>query len=132
MTRNDSACDAILVGLEHYYDAESNRVDIDSHVNSCPECQARLEQIRERLRDLACRDVVELVTDYLESSLEPDLRIRFDDHIRLCQGCRDYLEQMRRCLELLGRVGRESGASDRKGAISARLLEAYRARYPAG
>lgn len=55
----------------------------------------------------ACRGVVELVTDYLEGSLEPDLRARFEAHLVDCDGCAIYLEQMRATIEAAGSVNLE-------------------------
>lgn len=45
--------------------------------------------------DLPCQEFVELVTDYLEEVLPPDLRERFGAHLRVCEGCELYLGQMR-------------------------------------
>jgi len=53
-----------------------------------------------------CRDVVELMTDYLEGTLSPADLARFEDHIAGCGGCRAYLEQMRKTLEVTGRIAR--------------------------
>ena len=56
---------------------------------------------------LTCRELVELVTDYLEDALpEPD-RARFDAHISGCDGCTTYLAQMRRTIALTGRLGED-------------------------
>ena len=51
-----------------------------------------------------CRDLVELVTDYLEGSLTPTDRARFDQHLALCDGCRYHLEQMKTTIRLTGRL----------------------------
>jgi anti-sigma factor RsiW len=53
---------------------------------------------------LTCREVVELVTDYLEGRLSRRDRRRFDRHIAACDGCTAYLEQMRLTVAALGRV----------------------------
>jgi anti-sigma factor RsiW len=54
--------------------------------------------------DLTCREMVELVTDYLEDRLKPDERARFEAHLALCEGCRVYLEQVRQTVRALGRL----------------------------
>jgi len=46
-------------------------------------------------RELACKDIVELVTAYLEDALAPADRERFEEHLVFCDGCDRYLEQMR-------------------------------------
>ena len=53
--------------------------------------------------DLDCRDVVEVVTDYLEGDLAPDHRHRFDRHLAACEDCQVYLEQLRTVLRVAGR-----------------------------
>ena len=52
--------------------------------------------------DLACKELVELVTDYLDGALPEHDRVRLEDHLALCDGCRSYLEQMRATIELTG------------------------------
>jgi predicted anti-sigma-YlaC factor YlaD len=54
--------------------------------------------------EMACRELVEVVTDYLDGALgELDQR-RFEAHLAECDGCRDYLDQMRRTVDAVGRV----------------------------
>jgi anti-sigma factor RsiW len=36
---------------------------------------------------------VELVADYLDDALSPDLRARFEEHLAGCDGCTTYLSQ---------------------------------------
>jgi anti-sigma factor RsiW len=54
--------------------------------------------------ELSCRELVELVTDYLENALPPAERVRFEEHLIACPGCQMYLEQMRQTIDALGRV----------------------------
>jgi anti-sigma factor RsiW len=72
-------------------------------------------------RELACQEVVELVTAYLEDALAPDDRERFEEHLVFCDGCGAYLEQMRATIRLTGRLQRELPAE-----LQERLLEAFR------
>jgi anti-sigma factor (TIGR02949 family) len=73
-------------------------------------------------QDLDCRDVVEVVTDYLEGEMAPDDRRRFDRHLALCEGCQDYLEQMRTVIRLAGRPTVEAVPPE----TMAGLLRAFR------
>jgi anti-sigma factor RsiW len=57
-----------------------------------------------RAAGLTCREVVELVTNYLEGALSRRNRRRFEAHIAACHGCTTYLDQMRLTIEALGRV----------------------------
>lgn len=66
-------------------------------------------------RDLTCRELVEIITDYLEGALSPADRARFEAHIRTCDGCHAYLEQMRTTIRLAGTLTEnhvEPGARD--------------------
>jgi anti-sigma factor RsiW len=42
-----------------------------------------------------CREVVELVTNYLEGQRAPGDRERFEMHLAICEPCVTHLEQMR-------------------------------------
>ena len=56
------------------------------------------------LAHLNCRELVELVTAYLEDDLSSGERKRFEAHLAGCEGCTTYVEQMRRTIELTGRL----------------------------
>jgi predicted anti-sigma-YlaC factor YlaD len=53
---------------------------------------------------MTCRELTELVTDYLEKKLPFLDRLRFQLHIGLCAGCRAYLRQMRHTIRVLGHL----------------------------
>jgi anti-sigma factor RsiW len=55
-----------------------------------------------------CRQVVELMTDYLDGALSAGDRARFEEHIAGCDGCRAYLAQLRTTREVVGRLAEES------------------------
>lgn len=54
--------------------------------------------------ELSCRELVALVTDYLEGALSPTERVRFEAHLAVCTGCRRHLDQMRRTIASVGRL----------------------------
>ena len=58
--------------------------------------------------DLTCKELVELVTEYLEGALPPEDRDRFEQHLVLCDGCGRYLEQMRTTIAMAGELTEES------------------------
>ena len=60
------------------------------------------------LGGLTCKEIVELVTDYIEGALPADLRARFDRHMSACDPCVVYLEQMRQTIATLGKLPEES------------------------
>jgi anti-sigma factor RsiW len=55
-------------------------------------------------RDVACRELVELVTEYLEGALPPDEVLAVEAHLAGCGGCERYLDQMRATVRALGSV----------------------------
>jgi anti-sigma factor RsiW len=57
-----------------------------------------------RRNELACRQMVELITDYLEGALPRSQRRRFDAHLAGCEHCSEYLVQMRATIRLTGRL----------------------------
>ena len=72
-------------------------------------------------RELACREIVELVTAYLEDALDAADRERFEEHLVFCDGCGNYLEQLRTTVRLSSRARQELPAE-----LEAQLLEAFR------
>jgi MFS family permease len=44
--------------------------------------------------ELACQELVELVTDYLDGALPPDLKNKFQQHLNGCGGCAEYVRQV--------------------------------------
>jgi anti-sigma factor RsiW len=57
---------------------------------------------------LTCKELVELVTDYLEGTLAPPEKERFDEHLGACPPCGVYLLQMRQTVRALGRLTEEN------------------------
>ncbi len=55
--------------------------------------------------ELACRELVELVTDYLDGVLPNDWRAGFEAHLAGCDGCTDYVRQIRITLQALASLG---------------------------
>ena len=75
-----------------------------------------------RSEPLACQELVELVTAYLEGYLAPAERTRFEEHLATCPGCRTYLQQMRMTLRALDRVPEPSISTETRE----QLLRLYR------
>jgi anti-sigma factor RsiW len=72
--------------------------------------------------EIACVELVELVTAYLENALSADDRVRFEQHLAICEGCDAYLEQMRETIRLSGTLREEQLDGEARGA----LLHAFR------
>jgi anti-sigma factor RsiW len=69
-----------------------------------------------------CDDFVELVTAYLEGTLDPATAQRFAGHLAECEGCGRYLDQIRVTMEALGHLPAQSLTPDIRDA----LLSAFR------
>ena len=54
--------------------------------------------------EMTCRELVELVTDYLEGTLPGQDRMRLQAHLDECPYCEEYIGQMRRTVAVLGRL----------------------------
>lgn len=63
---------------------------------------------------MTCKELVELVTEYLEGTLPEDLRLRMEQHLSGCSGCTNYVEQMRQMIQLTGQVREENLSPEQK------------------
>jgi len=72
--------------------------------------------------ELACRELVELVTDYLDEVLDAEARARVDAHLTECDGCTTYVDQVRQTVATMRRLP----PMPVPPALMARLLAAFR------
>ena len=77
---------------------------------------------------LTCREVVELVSAYLDGALPGDLRSAVEAHVNGCDGCRIVLDEFRDTIRMTGMLT-EAQLTD---AQRATLLEAFRGWQGAG
>ena len=60
-------------------------------------------EVTQRAHELACKQLVELVADYLDDALSPEIKARFEEHLAGCDGCTAYLGQTQQIIaELKG------------------------------
>ena len=71
---------------------------------------------------MTCREVVELMTDYLDGALSAADRARFEHHLTGCDGCTAYLAELRTARMLMGRVAVEPVPEP----LKAELMNAFR------
>jgi anti-sigma factor RsiW len=71
------------------------------------------------LAHLNCRELVELVTAYLEDDLTAGERKRFDAHLAACDGCTAYVAQMRRTIGLTGTLRVDDVSREAEEALRA-------------
>jgi anti-sigma factor RsiW len=73
-------------------------------------------------RDLTCKELVELVTGYLDGGLRGRRRRRFEAHLAACDGCTRFLRQMEATIRLTGNLTEEQVTEEQKAV----LLTAFR------
>ncbi len=80
---------------------------------------------------VACRQLVELITDYLEDTLPPARRRAVQAHLDACGNCLEYLAQMRQVIALnRDTFAARPGLDELPPALLDIVLEAYRQRTP--
>lgn len=75
-----------------------------------------------KLRELLCKEVVELVNEYLGHRLAEDERRAFDAHLETCPPCTTYLEQMKTVLKVAGSLEQSPVSAD----VEQELLTLFR------
>jgi anti-sigma factor RsiW len=72
--------------------------------------------------EITCKELVALVTEYLEDRLPLPARTRFELHICTCPGCRVHLAQMRALVRASGHLAED----DLPTAAREQLLALFR------
>ncbi len=72
--------------------------------------------------EMSCKELTEVITEYLEGTLPEAERARFEYHLGLCAGCQTYLEQMRLTVRAVGCLSEESIPPE----VRDQLLAAFR------
>ncbi len=63
--------------------------------------------------DVTCREVVELLSDYLDDAIPALDRARLEAHLAACDGCTAALEQLRETIRVTGTLTEEQAAQER-------------------
>ncbi len=66
--------------------------------------------------EFACKELVELVTDYLDGALPPALKDKFQTHLTGCDGCAEYLRQIRLTIHALKQADLHLAAASARDA----------------
>ncbi len=80
-------------------------------------------------QDIACQQLVELLSDHLEGTLPADERARVVAHLSACDGCTAALEQLRETVRVAGSLEEaavEAPERERVRQAFRRWLEATR------
>jgi anti-sigma factor RsiW len=70
-------------------------------------------------RDIACNELVELLTEYLEGALAADEVAAVAEHLRDCELCQTYLDQLRATITVLGSLPTPTLSDDTIDALLA-------------
>ena len=60
-----------------------------------------------QLPEMPCRELVEVITDYLEGALSAEDSKRFQEHLDACSACRIYVDQFEAVIRTVGRITSE-------------------------
>jgi hypothetical protein len=76
--------------------------------------------------DLMCREVVEVVTEYLGGAMQGEDRVRLEQHLLACPPCTAHLAQVRATLELAGGLRKETPSPEPHTGADQDLLTLFR------
>ena len=76
-------------------------------------------------RALTCKELVELVTEYLEGVLSSEDKERFEVHLATCNGCTTYLQQMRKTIQAVGNLEENSLSPQAKENLASLFRKLY-------
>jgi anti-sigma factor RsiW len=71
---------------------------------------------------IACRDLLELISDYLDDALPADQRAAIDAHLSACDGCTRVLDEFRRTIAMTGTLTQDQVTPAQRSV----LLDAFR------
>ena len=72
---------------------------------------------------MTCRDAIDLLCDYVETSLTPELVAILERHLADCPPCRAYLNTYRRTRELTHQAARSPMPEEMRARLRRFLLE---------
>jgi anti-sigma factor RsiW len=72
--------------------------------------------------ELTCKEVVEIIDDYLAGALPMDDQVRFEQHLHACTWCMTYLDQLRQTQSLSRSLSEQALPEETKS----KLLDAFR------
>ena len=77
---------------------------------------------------MTCRQVVQLLNEYLEGTLPEAERRRVDEHLAGCDACTAFVGQLRASRRVVARLAED----EIPAAVKQELLAAFRSWRPAG
>ena len=74
---------------------------------------------------LSCKELVELVTDYLDGAMAEADRARFDAHLAICPPCVEYVAQIGRTVRTVSATSDPVASSSTSGDPPAASSSVY-------
>ena len=75
---------------------------------------------------MTCRDAIDVLADFLDDLLTPELARELEAHLRDCRPCRAYLNTYRRTRRLVAQEGRVEMPAELKTRLRRFLIEKLR------
>ena len=67
--------------------------------------------------DLTCKELVEVITDYLDGAMHDVEHARFERHLAECSGCTAVVSQFRTTIEVAGRLTEDQVTPEQRDAM---------------
>ena len=77
-----------------------------------------------------CHEAIEILADYLDAALTPDVLAQLEAHLRVCAPCRAYLATYKRAAELAAKVNRVEMPPEVRQRLSEFLSGSIRSSEP--
>lgn len=75
---------------------------------------------------ISCKDLTELVTDYMEGNMTFCQRLSFQLHVGMCRPCREYLRQVTFTVQTMGCLAETAAAPLMPAEVQEELLQRFR------
>lgn len=75
------------------------------------------------VEEMACNELVEIVTDYLDGMLPAAELARLRDHLASCDGCQAHIEQMRATVRVLQSEPEEQASAELANELAGMFRE---------
>lgn len=75
---------------------------------------------------MTCQDVIGLLVEYLEATLDDDVVRQLEAHLEGCEPCRAYLATYRRTVDVVGAAERGEMPAEMRRHLASFLAERFR------
>lgn len=92
-------CARFQVAVHEYYRgtlSAAEHVEVETHAGVCPPCG----RLKATCEEIACKEVVGFLPEYLEHELAPARKRLFERHFDICPDCSAYLHAYRSSIAL--------------------------------